>query len=82
MSSRTGGVCSDSASRALSSEEAKRLAEETAPKYKEAPGLVCKYFVQGEDGLAWGGIYPWETQALFDEERQDSSERCTGAHRQ
>ncbi len=56
----------------LSSEEAKRLAEETAPKYKQAPGLVRKYFVRGEDGLSWGGVYLWETraqaEAVFDEE--------------
>ncbi len=56
----------------LSSEEARRLAEETAPKYKQAPGLVRKYFVRGEDGLTWGGIYLWETraqaEALFDKE--------------
>lgn len=55
----------------LSSEEAKRLAEETALKYKETPGLVRTYFERGEDGLSRGGIYLWETrapEALFDEE--------------
>ena len=58
----------------LSSEEARRLADETAPKYKQTPGLVRKYFVRGEDGLSWGGIYLWETrghaEVLFDEEWQ------------
>ena len=34
---------------ALSSGDARRIAEETAPKYKQAPGLVRKYFVRGEN---------------------------------
>ncbi len=45
---------------ALSSEDARRMAEEAAPKYREAPGLVRKYFVRGEDGMTWGGVYLWE----------------------
>jgi hypothetical protein len=67
----------------LSSEEASRLAEETAPKYKEAPGLVRKYFVRGEDGLTWGGVYLWETredaEALFDEEWQERVKETYGS---
>ncbi len=55
----------------LSSEDARRMAEETAPKYKEAPGLVRKYFVRGENGMTWGGVYLWETredgEAVFTE---------------
>ena len=47
------------------------MAEETAPKYKQAPGLVRKYFVRGEDGMTWGGVYLWETredgEAVFTE---------------
>ena len=56
---------------ALSSGDARRIAEETAPKYKQAPGLVRKYFVRGENGMTWGGVYLWETredgEAVFTE---------------
>ena len=62
-------------SEALSSEDARRMAEETAPKYKQAPGLVRKYFVRGESGMSWGGVYLWETredgEAVFTEAWHD-----------
>ena len=51
---------------ALSSGDARRMAEETAPKYKQAPGLVRKYFLRGENGMTWGGVYLWETQRVAD----------------
>jgi hypothetical protein len=48
---------------AMSSEDVRSLAEGMTDRYKEAPGLVRKYFIRGRDGMMWGGVYLWETQA-------------------
>ena len=47
----------------MSLEEAARTFESTAPKYKNLPGLVRKYYLRSEDGRKAGGVYLWETRA-------------------
>lgn len=47
----------------MSLEEAARTFESTAPKYKDLPGLVRKYYLLSEDGCRAGGVYLWETRA-------------------
>ena len=43
--------------------EATRRFESSAPKYKNLPGLVRKYYVLSEDGRSVGGIYLWESRS-------------------
>ena len=47
----------------MSLAEAARTFESTAPKYKNLPGLVRKYYLLSEDGRRAGGVYLWETRA-------------------
>ena len=47
----------------MSLDEAARTFESTAPKYKNLPGLVRKYYLLSEDGRRAGGVYLWETRA-------------------
>jgi heme-degrading monooxygenase HmoA len=47
----------------ISLEEAARTFESSAPKYKNLPGLVRKYYLRSEDGRRAGGVYLWETRA-------------------
>jgi len=42
-------------------DEATKLLKESAPKYREMPGLIRKYFLLGEDGTG-GGVYLWESR--------------------
>ncbi len=44
-------------------EEATKMFELTAPKYKNLPGLVRKYYLRSEDGGKAGGVYLWENKA-------------------
>ena len=44
-------------------EEAARMFESTAPKYKNLPGLIRKYYLRSEDGRTAGGVYLWESKA-------------------
>ena len=43
--------------------EATQRFESSAPKYRNLPGLVRKYYVLSEDGRVAGGIYVWESRA-------------------
>jgi len=47
----------------VSIEEAEKMFESTAPKYKNLPGLVRKYYLRSEDGRKAGGVYLWESKA-------------------
>jgi heme-degrading monooxygenase HmoA len=47
----------------VSLEEAAKMFESTAPRYKNLPGLVRKYYLRSEDGRAAGGVYLWESRA-------------------
>lgn len=44
-------------------EEAARVFEATAPKYKGLRGLVRKYYLRSDDGRRAGGVYLWETRS-------------------
>lgn len=35
----------------------------TAPKYRDLPGLIRKYYVLSEDGGTAGGVYLWKSKA-------------------
>jgi len=58
--------------RPLTLEEAKATFEGTAPKYRNLPGLLRKYYWLSEDGTKAGGIYLWrsrqDAEALYTEE--------------
>lgn len=47
----------------VSRDQAKELYLGTAPKYREVPGLVRKYYLLTEDGSTGGGVYLWKTKA-------------------
>jgi heme-degrading monooxygenase HmoA len=47
----------------VSSEDAARAFESTAPIYKNLPGLLRKYYLRSEDGRYVGGVYVWQTRA-------------------
>lgn len=42
--------------------QAAALFRQSAPKYRGIAGLVRKYYVFGDDGMA-GGVYLWESRA-------------------
>lgn len=44
----------------------------SAPKYREVPGLVRKYYVLSQDGATAGGVYLWRSRE--DAERLYSDE--------
>jgi hypothetical protein len=44
-------------------DEAARRFESSAPKYRNLPGLVRKYYVLSDDGRSAGGVYLWESRA-------------------
>lgn len=46
----------------LSRGQAKEVFMSTAPRYQEAPGLVCKYYLLSEDGGMVGGVYLWKSR--------------------
>ena len=43
-------------------QQAEEAFRASAPKYRGLPGLVRKYYLYGEDGVA-GGVYLWESRA-------------------
>jgi hypothetical protein len=47
----------------ISLEEATRRFESSAPKYRNLPGLIRKYYLRAEDGGTAGGVYLWESRA-------------------
>ena len=47
----------------ISLEDAARRFESSAPKYRNLPGLIRKYYIRSEDGRSAGGIYLWEMRA-------------------
>ncbi len=50
----------------ISLDEAARRFESSAPKYRNLPGLIRKYYIRSQDGRVAGGIYLWDTQAAAD----------------
>lgn len=49
-------------------EKAKEIFLTTAPKYREAQGLIRKYYLLSEDGTIGGGVYLWRSR--------DDAEKC------
>ena len=47
----------------ISLDEAARRFESSAPKYRNLPGLIRKYYIRAQDGRSAGGIYLWESRA-------------------
>ena len=43
-------------------EKAQQLFIGSAPKYREAPGLIRKYYLLSEDGGTAGGVYLWKSK--------------------
>jgi hypothetical protein len=43
-------------------EKAQEIFLSTAPKYRETPGLIRKYFLLSEDGGTAGGVYLWKSK--------------------
>ena len=46
----------------MSLEKARDVFAGTAPKYRDVPGLIRKYYLLSEDGGTAGGVYLWETR--------------------
>lgn len=46
----------------INREKAREVFSGTAPKYREIPGLVRKYYLLSEDGGTAGGVYLWESR--------------------
>lgn len=53
-------------------EKARELFKGMAPKYRDVPGLVRKYFLLTHDGASVGGVYLWNSKE--DAERLYSTE--------
>lgn len=47
---------------AISLAQAKATFLSTAPKYRDMPGLIRKYYFVSEDGSKAGGIYLWTSR--------------------
>ena len=43
-------------------EKAREIFLSTAPRYRETPGLLRKYYVLSEDGGTAGGVYLWKSR--------------------
>jgi len=43
-------------------EKAQEIFLSTAPRYRETPGLIRKYYVLSEDGGIAGGVYLWKSK--------------------
>jgi hypothetical protein len=63
--------------------EATRRFETSAPKYKNIPGLIRKYYIRSEDGCIAGGIYLWESrpaaERVYDGEWRERVAKLYGA---
>jgi hypothetical protein len=56
----------------ITREEASRIFQSTAPKYRDVPGLVRKVYILSEDGATVGGLYLWKTRAAAEAMYTDS----------
>jgi hypothetical protein len=43
-------------------EKAREIFSSTAPRYREADGLIRKYYLLSEDGGTAGGVYLWKSR--------------------
>jgi hypothetical protein len=55
----------------------------TAPKYRDTPGLIRKYYLLSQDGGTAGGVYLWKSredaERLYTEEWKDYIREKYGA---
>jgi hypothetical protein len=58
----------------LTHDAARKLFAATAPRYREVPGLIRKYYLLAEDGNSVGGVYLWRS-------RSDAERMYSGAWR-
>jgi hypothetical protein len=47
---------------AITLEKARDAFSGTAPRYRDVPGLIRKYYVLTEDGGTAGGVYLWKSR--------------------
>ena len=70
----------------VSRDRAQELFLGTAPKYREAPGLVRKYYLLSDDGATAGGAYLWnsreEAERMYTPEWRQHIARTYGAEPQ
>ncbi|MBI5568567.1 MAG: YdhR family protein [Desulfomonile tiedjei] len=52
-------------------DKAREVFSGTAPRYREVPGLIRKYYLLSEDGRTAGGVYLWKS-------REDAQRLYTG----
>ena len=56
----------------VTKEKATEIFSGTAPKYRDVPGLIRKYYLLSEDGRTAGGVYLWnsreEAELLYSED--------------
>jgi hypothetical protein len=43
-------------------DKAREIFSSTAPKYRDVPGLIRKYYLLSEDGATAGGVYLWRSR--------------------
>lgn len=64
-------------------EKARQLFLGSAPKYREASGLIRKYYLLSEDGGTAGGVYLWKSKedaaGLYTKEWEDVIRERYGA---
>lgn len=46
----------------MTTDKARSVFAETAPKYREVKGLIRKYYLLSEDGETAGGVYLWKSR--------------------
>jgi hypothetical protein len=46
----------------ISREKGQEVFSSTAPKYREVPGLIRKYYLLSLDGQTAGGVYLWKSR--------------------
>ena len=65
------------------SAQARELFEGSAPKYKNLPGLVRKYYLYDGESMTGGGCYLWESraaaEAVYDEAWKEMIKERYGA---
>lgn len=43
-------------------EKAREIFSSTAPRYRDVPGLIRKYYILSADGATAGGVYLWKSR--------------------
>ncbi len=50
----------------LTRDKAQEILSNVAPRFRDVPGLIRKYFLRSEDGGIVGGVYLWKSRADAD----------------